>query len=61
MPPNHIHKIILSSALYYQNLHVIREYDKTILTIKNVTMFLTTSYGITQLNAGKVYRTIQLK
>ena len=27
MPPNHTHKIILSSALYYQYLHVIHEYN----------------------------------
>ena len=40
MPPNHTHKIVHSSAMYYQNLIVIHESSKK-LTIKSVKKKLT--------------------
>ena len=33
---NHTHKIVHSSAMYYQNLNVIHEPSKKLLTMKSV-------------------------
>ena len=43
MPPNHTHKITHSSAMHNQNMNVIREFSKKLLTIKSVKWFWTTS------------------
>ena len=34
MPSNHTHKIVHSSAMYYQNLNAIHKSSKKLLTIK---------------------------
>ena len=39
MPPNYTHKIVHSFALEYQNMNVIREFSKKLLTIKCVNVF----------------------
>ena len=44
MPPNHTLKIVRSSAMYYQNLIVIHESSKKLLTIKSVKCFFNTYY-----------------
>ena len=44
MPPNHTLKIVHSSAMYYQNLIVIHESSKKLLTIKSVKIFFNTYY-----------------
>ena len=43
MPHNQTHKIVPSSAVYYQNLIIIHECSKNLLTIKSVKSFLTPS------------------
>ena len=40
MPPDNPHKIVHSSAMYYQNLNVICESSKKLLTIKSVKCFV---------------------
>ena len=35
MAPNHTHKIVHPSAMYYQNLNVIHKYGKKLLAIKS--------------------------
>ena len=42
MPPNHAHKSVLSSAMYYENLNIILKASKKLLTIKSVKLCLNT-------------------
>ena len=39
MPPNHSHKTVHSSAMYFQNVNVIHESSKKLLAIKGAKCF----------------------
>ena len=60
MTPNFAHKIVHSSAMYYQNLIMIHECSKKLLKMKN--FFLTPSTSIAEIlwkTGSKIYFTIE--